>query len=76
MKKLISVAVIAALFAAGSAFSSRYQVQQWNVDHPAAGSPGIYFLTAAQVKNIFCPGVNNVECAYLISNPVMIIKKP
>ena len=76
MKKSISVVAIAALFAVGSAFTARYQVQQWNVNHPENGTPGIYNLTADQVKSIFCPGLNNSECAYLISNPSMIIKKP
>ena len=76
MKKSISmVAVIAALFAVGSAFTAKSQVGQWNVDHPAAGAPGIYFLSEAQVKGIYCPGVNNVECAYLINGGV-IVKKP
>ncbi len=76
MKRSVSLAAIAALFAIGAAFTTRYQVGMWNVDHPENGSPGIYTLTAAQVKSIYCPGVNNVECAYLITNPSVIIKKP
>jgi hypothetical protein len=79
MKKSISIVAIAALFAVGSAFVGRYQqdpILQWNVDHPEQGTPGIFFLTAAQVKNLYCPGINNSECAYLISTPSTIIKKP
>ena len=76
MKKSISVVAIAALFAVGSAFSTKYQAQWWNVDHPAAGSPGIYQLPPEQIKSVYCPGLNNVECAYLISNRSIIIKKP
>jgi len=76
MKKSISVVAIAALFAVGSAFASRHQVQQWNVDHPEQGTPGIFFLTAQQVKDLYCPGLNNIECAYLVGSMGTIIKKP
>jgi len=77
MKRSISFVAIAALFAVGSAFTSKFQtVQQWNVDHPEAGQPGIYWSTADQIKMIYCPGVNNVECAYLVGSPITIIKKP
>ncbi len=76
MKRSISVAAIAALFAVGSAFTVRYQAQTWNVNNPESGSPGIYYLTVTQVKSILCPGLNNVECAYLISNTSTIVKKP
>jgi len=77
MKKTISVTLIAALFAIGTAFTTRYQTGTWNVDHPASGSPGIYNnLTMSQVKAFFCPGVNNLECAYLVTNPFVIVKKP
>jgi hypothetical protein len=77
MKRSISVAVaIAALFAVGSAFTARFQVVQWNVDLPEQGQPGIYNLTQVQVKNIYCPGLNNIECAYETSNPNIIVKKP
>jgi hypothetical protein len=79
MKKSISIVAIAALFAVGSAFVGRYQqepTQQWNIDHPEQGTPVIIFLTASQVKNLYCPGINNSECAYLISNNSTIIKKP
>ena len=76
MKKLLSVAAIAALFAVGSAFTAKEQSAWWNVNNPRVGTPGIVNLTMPQVKNIFCPGVDNVECAYLISNPIMIVKKP
>jgi len=77
MKKPVSIVAIAALFAVGTAFThTANQVQNWNVDHPQKGTPGIVWLTADQVKNTFCPGVNNVECAYLISNPGIYIKKP
>ena len=78
IKKSISIVAIAALFAVGSAFVSRNQdqIQQWNVDHPEQGTPGIFFLTATQVKNLYCPGLNNVECAYLISSPGVYVKKP
>ena len=76
MKKTVSLAAIAALLAVGTAFTTRQTGQWWNVDHPASGSPGIYFLTATQVKAIYCPGVNNVECAYVIANPSIIVKKP
>jgi hypothetical protein len=76
MKRSISVVAIAALFAVGSAFTARYQSQWWNVYAPESGSPGIYNLTVVQVKNIYCPGLSNVECAYLISNNSTIVKKP
>ena len=76
MKKLLSVAAIAALFAVGSAFTAKDQVEWWNVNNPRVGTPAIIQLSAAQVKQLYCPGVDNVECAYLISNPIMIIKKP
>jgi len=78
MKKSISVVVIAALFAVVSAFAGKVknQVQTWNVDHPFQGSPGIYFLSATQVKMFYCPGANNVECAYLVGSMGTIIKKP
>lgn len=76
MKKSIPLVAIAALFAVGSAFTSKVQVQQWNVDHPEVGSPGIYFSTADQIKSIYCPGLTNLECAYLVGSPITIIKKP
>jgi hypothetical protein len=77
MKKSISVVVvIAALFAAGSAFTARYQSEWWNVNNPESKTPGIFNLTQDQVKNGYCPGLNNIECAYLISSPGMIVKKP
>jgi hypothetical protein len=79
MKKSISIVAIAALFAVGSAFAGKYQQEptlQWNIDHPEQGTPVIIFLTATQVKNLYCPGLNNSECAYLISTPSTLIKKP
>ena len=78
MKKSISLVAIAALFAVGSAFTTKYQTAQWwNVDHPIAGrTPGIYFQTYDQIKGIYCSGLDNVECAYLISNTGVIVKKP
>ncbi len=76
MKKSISMVAIAAVFAVGSAFTARFQVQQWNIDHPEQGSPGFYFLSAQQVKLEFCPGVSNVECAYVVNSMGNIVKKP
>jgi hypothetical protein len=76
MKKSISIAAIAACLAVGSAFTTRLQIQQWNVDHPAVGEPGLYFNTMNSIKNIYCPGLNNEECAYLAGSPGTIIKKP
>lgn len=76
MKRSIPFVAIAALFAVVSAFTGKTQIQQWNVDHPYTGSPGVYFLTSDQVKNIYCPGVNNQECAYLVGNAGVIIKRP
>jgi hypothetical protein len=78
MKKQISVVVLAVLFAVVSAFAGKVnrQIQWWNVDHPYQGIPGIYQLSAAQVKAYYCGGANNVECAYLASSPGTIIKKP
>lgn len=76
MKKSISMAAIAAVFAVGSAFAARYQVQQWNVDHPEQGTPGIFFLSQQQVKLFYCPGVNNVECAFLVNTMGTTVKKP
>ena len=72
----MSIVAIAAVLAVGSAFTSRHQVGQWNVDHPEQGQPGIYFLTPEQIKLDFCPGLNNQECAYLTSQTNMIVKKP
>jgi hypothetical protein len=76
MKKSMSIVAIAAVLAVGTAFTSRYQVEQWNVDHPEQGQPGIYFLSQVQIKNLFCPGLNNVECAYLAGSMGTIVKKP
>ena len=76
MKRSVSLVAIAAVFAVGSAFTTRWQVGWWNVDHPASGSPGIYFASDTQIKAAFCPGVPNVECAYLVSDVNTIIKKP
>jgi hypothetical protein len=77
MKRTISFTVIAALFAVCAAFTNKQVITgYWNVDHPFSGSPGIYYATDGQVKAAWCPGLNNVECAYLISNPGVIIKKP
>jgi len=76
MKRSISLAAIAAVFAIGAAFTTRQGATWWNVDHPETGSPGIVFLSSTQVKAAYCPGVNNVECAYQISNPTVIVKKP
>ena len=76
MKKSVSVMAIAAVFAVASAFTAHRQVQQWNVDHPEVGTPAITFLTADQVKQLYCPGLNNVECAYLIGSMGTTIKKP
>jgi len=77
MKRTISLAAIAAVFAIGAAFTTRQTTTgYWNVDHPEAGSPGIYYATDVQVKAAWCPGLNNVECAYLVSNTGVIIKKP
>jgi hypothetical protein len=79
MKRSFSVVAIAALFAVLSAFAgkARYQVGQWwNVDHPFQGIPGVYFGSATQIKGLYCPGANNVECAYMVSSPGTIVKKP
>jgi hypothetical protein len=77
MKKTMSLAAIAALFAIGTAFAPKFQEGQWwNVDHPAKGTPGIFFLSALQVKTLYCPGVNNLECAYLVGAMGTIVKKP
>lgn len=67
---------IAVVFAVASAFTAHRQTQQWNVDHPEQGTPGIFFLTATQVKNLYCPGESNVECAFLVNNMGTTIKKP
>lgn len=75
MKKSISVVAIAALFAVGSAFITKHQSYLWNVDHPENGTPGFYNLTVDQAKAIFCPGVNNVECAF-VPNTTIMVKKP
>ena len=78
MKKSISVVAIAALFAVGSAFvgKAHQQVQTWNVDHPYKGTPGVFFLSAEQVKGLYCPGANNLECAYLVGSMGTTVKKP
>jgi hypothetical protein len=76
MKKLLSVAAIAALFAVGSAFTAKDQTAWWNVNAPEVHTPGIFNLSMFQVKALYCPGVDNIECAYLISNPIQIVKKP
>jgi hypothetical protein len=67
---------IAAVFAVASAFTAHRQVTTWNVDHPEVGTPGIVSLSQAQVKLYYCPGVNNVECAYLVGSMGTTIKKP
>lgn len=76
MKRSVSIMAIAVVFAVASAFTAHRQVQNWNVDHPEVGTPGIVFLTATQVKNLYCPGLNNVECAYLVGSMGTTIKKP
>jgi hypothetical protein len=76
MKRSVSLVAIAAVFAIGAAFTTRLQTGMWNVDHPEVGSPGIYSGTMSQIKNSFCPGVDNLECAYFISTPSVIVKKP
>jgi hypothetical protein len=76
MKKSVSIMAIAVVFAVASAFTAHRQVQQWNVDKPEVGTPGIFFLTADQVKQLYCPGLNHVECAYLIGSMGTTIKKP
>ena len=76
MKKLLSVAALAVLFAVGSAFAAKDQTEWWNVNNPRVGTPGIFNLSMAQVKALYCPGVDNLECAYLISSPIVIVKKP
>lgn len=76
MKKTISLAAIAAVFAIGAAFTTRQTAQWWNVNSPEQGSPGVYFLTDVQIKAAFCPGLNNIECAYPIANPINFVKKP
>jgi hypothetical protein len=78
MKKSISMVAIAALFAVGAAFTTKSQAGDWwNVNNPVPGkTPGIYFGSTETIKGAFCPGLNNVACAYLISNPSVIIKKP
>ena len=79
MKRSFSVVAIAALFAVLSAFAgkARDQVGQWwNVDHPFQGTPGIFFGSATQIKGWYCPGANNVECAYQVNTAGVIIKKP
>ena len=77
MKKSISVVAIAALFAVVCAFAGKAdQVVWWNVDHPFQGTPAITQLSATQVKGLYCPGANNVECAYQLNTTGVIIKKP
>ena len=78
MKKSISVVAIAALFAVGTAFTTRHQTGDWwNVTNPIAGrTPGIYYQTQQQIKDYYCVGLNNVLCAYLISNTSIIVKRP
>jgi hypothetical protein len=79
MKRSFSVVAIAALFAVLSAFAGKAKVQVgqwWNVDHPFQGTPGIFFGSATQIKGWYCPGANNVECAYAVGGVYQIIKKP
>ena len=78
MKKSISLVAIVALLAVGTAFTTRSQAGDWwNITNPIPGRPaGPFFGTVDQVKNIYCPGVNNVVCAYLVSNPSVIVKRP
>ena len=76
MKRSVSIMAIAVVLAVASAFTAHRQTQQWNVDHPESGTPGIVLLSAAQVKLFYCPGVNNVECAYLVGSMGTTIKKP
>ena len=78
MKKSLSLVAIAALFAVGSAFTTKSQgAAWWNVFSPIPGrTPGIYFQTQQQIKDIYCPGLNNLVCAYLVSNTAVIVKRP
>jgi len=76
MKRSVSLVAIAAVFAIGAAFTTKRQTGMWNVDHPEVNSPGIYYATFDQIKASFCPGVNNLECAYFISDRNVIVKKP
>jgi len=78
MKKSISLVAIVALLAVGTAFTTTSQAGDWwNVTNPIAGrTPGIYFQTVDQIKGVYCPGLNNVVCAYLVSNTSVIVKKP
>ena len=76
MKRSVYIMAIAVVFAVASAFTVHRQTQTWNVDHPEVGTPGIVLLSAAQVKLLYCPGVNNVECAYLVGSMGTTIKKP
>ena len=76
MKRSVYIMAIAVVFAVASAFTVHRQTQTWNQDHPEVGTPGIVLLSAAQVKLLYCPGVNNVECAYLVGSMGTTIKKP
>ena len=76
MKRSVSLAAIAAVFAIGAAFTTKRQIGMWNVDHPEAGTPGIYSGSMTQIKAAFCQGPDNLECDYFISTPSVIVKKP
>ena len=77
MKRSVSLAVIAALLAGLTAFTTHRQVYNWNVNNPENGTPGLYFnLSPEQVKAAFCPGLNNTECAMVINMNNIIVKKP
>lgn len=76
MKRSVSIMTIAVVFAVASAFTSHRQTQTWNLDHPEVGTPGIYLLPQATIKLLYCPGVNSLECAYLVGSMGTTIKKP
>lgn len=72
MKKTVGITIIAAIFAIGSAFAKQINAAKlWRL------STGIYVtLSAAEVKQIYCAGGDQVMCAVDADNAFNVIYKP
>jgi hypothetical protein len=71
MKKTLSLAFFAALCAAGSAFAGKLDADpQWMLNDDT-----IVTGTSTQIKVLYCPGPNNVQCAVSLDGNVTIVRK-
>ena len=72
MKKTLTITFVAALLAAGSAFASKMAADpEWYMynDTFVTGS-------AQYIKNFYCSGPNNIQCAIQLDQPNNVIRKP